>query len=130
MGHENGQSGGNTDNGQVQRIGSMVRRTVSVKGSGGVTATVVVTTRRGQVWLSIQPPFTWEAIMGPGKVEELVRTLGRANEDTKKMVDGAGAASAAGEGTPPVGNGAMVHGNEAVGIQKENRDGQRSRFGE
>ncbi len=119
MGHGNGQSGGNTDNSQVQRTGSMVRRTVSVKGSGGVAATVVVTVQRGRVWLSIQPPFTWEAIMPPGKVEELMRTLGWANEDAKRMMSGAGAATAAGEGTQAVGNGAVVHGNEAVGIQKE-----------
>lgn len=83
MGHANGQSGGSTDNGDVQRIGSMVQWKVSVKGSGGVAATVVVTARQGQVWLSIQPPFTWEAIMGPGKVEELVRALGLANEEAK-----------------------------------------------
>ena len=49
---------------------------VSVKGTGGVAATVVVIAQRGQVWVSIQPPFTWEAIMEPGKVDELIHTLG------------------------------------------------------
>lgn len=63
-----------------------VRRKVSVKGSGGVSATVVVTVRRGRVWLSIQPPFTWEAIMEPGKVDELTRTLTLAREDAQRMV--------------------------------------------
>jgi hypothetical protein len=49
---------------------------------------VVVTTRRGQVWMSIQPPFTWEAIMEPVLVDELIRTLALAAEDAKKMVSG------------------------------------------
>ncbi|MGH3511332.1 MAG: hypothetical protein ACRDQI_13370 [Pseudonocardiaceae bacterium] len=56
------------------------RRTVSVKGTGGITATVVVTLQRGTVWLSIHPPFTWDAIMGPEKVDELIRTLVPARE--------------------------------------------------
>ncbi len=57
-----------------------------VKGSGGVVATVVVTARRGKVWMSIQPPFTWDAIMEPKMVDELIRTLGLAAEDAKQMV--------------------------------------------
>lgn len=40
------------------RLGdSEVQRRVSVKGSGGVAATVIVTARRGKVWVSIEPPF-------------------------------------------------------------------------
>ncbi|MGH3510861.1 MAG: hypothetical protein ACRDQI_07880 [Pseudonocardiaceae bacterium] len=63
------------------------RRTVSVKGSGGVTATVVVTVRRGTVWLSMQPPFTWEAIMEPDKVGELMQTLAQAQEEARKAAE-------------------------------------------
>ena len=55
-----------------------------MKGSGGVSATVVITVKQGQVWMSIQPPFTWEAIMEPGKIEELIRTLTLAAESAKK----------------------------------------------
>ena len=59
----------------VDELLRVVQRKVTVKGSGGVVATVVVTARRGKVWMSIQPPFTWDAIMEPGMVEELIRTL-------------------------------------------------------
>ncbi len=34
--------------------------------------------------MSIQPPFTWGAIMEPWKVEELIRTLILAAESAKK----------------------------------------------
>jgi len=64
----------------------VVYRRLSVKGSGGIAATVVVMTQRGQVWVSINPPFTWEAIMEPVKVDELIHMLGLAREDAKKMV--------------------------------------------
>ena len=64
---------------------SFVRRKVSVKGTGGVAATVVVIAQHGQVWMSIQPLFTWEAIMEAGKVDELMHTLELARENAKKM---------------------------------------------
>lgn len=73
--------------GHVRNWESTVQRTVSVKGSGGVTATIVVTVRRGNVWVSIEPPFTWSAIMEPGKVAELRRTLAQATEDAQRMAD-------------------------------------------
>ena len=44
-------------------------RRLPVKGRQGVDATVVVTVVQDTVWLSISPPFTWEAIMEPEKVE-------------------------------------------------------------
>jgi hypothetical protein len=72
----------------VDELLRIVQRKVSVKGSGGVVATVVVTARRGKVWVSIQPPFTWEAIMEPGMIDELIRTLALAAEDAKKMASG------------------------------------------
>ncbi len=71
--------------GQAIHTDFFVRRKISVNGSGGVAATVVVTVQRGQVWVSIQPLFTWEAIMEPGKVDELIHTLAQARQDAKKM---------------------------------------------
>ncbi len=76
------------DDRQPTYVSSPVHRKVSVKGSGGISATVVVTVQKGTVWVSIVPPFTWEAIMEPGKVDELIRTLGLAREDAKRMVSG------------------------------------------
>lgn len=77
---------GDIDNGQAIHIGSVVHRKVSAKGASGVSATVVVTVQQGQVWMSIQPPFTWEAIMEPEKADELIRTLTGATNIAKKMV--------------------------------------------
>lgn len=59
-------------------------RRIAVKGSGGVNATVVVTVQRARVWLSIQPPFTWDAIMEPEKVDELIAVLDHAKEDAQR----------------------------------------------
>lgn len=64
--------------------GSAVYRRLSVKGSEGVVASVVVKSTRGHVWVSITPPFTWEVIMEPGKIDELIHILGLAREDAKK----------------------------------------------
>lgn len=63
-----------------------VHRKVSVGGSGGVTATVVVVAQRGQVWVSIMPPFTGAAIMESEKVDEIIHTLTLARDDAKRMV--------------------------------------------
>lgn len=72
-------------NEQAVYTDSFVLRRVPVTGTGGVAATVIVTAQRGQVWVSIQPPFTWEAIMEPGKVDELIRVLAQAREAATKM---------------------------------------------
>jgi hypothetical protein len=79
---------------QTTYASSAVHRKVSVKGSGGVSATVIVIAQQGKVWVSIMPPFTWEAIMEPGKVDELIHTLGLAREDAKRMVRWRGQSSA------------------------------------
>jgi hypothetical protein len=71
--------------GQATYPDPVVHRRLAVKGSGGVAATVIVRTQRGQVWVSIVPLFTWEAIMDPVKVDELIHMLGLAREDAKKM---------------------------------------------
>jgi len=63
-----------------------VHRKVSVEGSGGVAATVVVVAQQGQIWVSITPPFTGAAIMESGKVDEVIHTLAQARDDAKKMV--------------------------------------------
>jgi hypothetical protein len=62
-----------------------VHRKVAVEGSGGEAATVVVIAQRGQVWVSIIPPFTGAAIMESGKVDEMIHTLALARDDAKKM---------------------------------------------
>jgi len=60
-------------------------RRVHVKGMQGVDATVVVTVVRDRVWLSISPPFTWEAIMAPEKVNEVISILTLAREEASKV---------------------------------------------
>lgn len=70
----------------VQHARPAVHRRISTMGSGGVHATVVVVARQGKVWLSIDPPFTWEAILEPEKVMELVGILGQAEDDAKRML--------------------------------------------
>jgi hypothetical protein len=72
-------------------------RRVSVKACQGENATVVVTVQQGQVWMSIVPPFTWEAIMEPGKVDELIRTLTSARDEAAKMAVARGARVARGD---------------------------------
>jgi hypothetical protein len=59
-------------------------RRVSVKGMEGVPATVVVRVVQDKVWLSISPPFTWEAIMDPAKVDELVHVLTLAQDEARQ----------------------------------------------
>lgn len=62
-------------------LGMGTPRRVVVKGREGVTATVVVTTYRGEVWMSIVPAFTGEAIMEIRKIDELIHALGFAREE-------------------------------------------------
>jgi hypothetical protein len=62
-------------------------RKVSVEGTEGVTANVVVKPYRGKVWMSL-PPFTWEAILDSVMVDELVHVLGLAREEATR--DGSG----------------------------------------
>ncbi len=45
--------------------------------------TVVVTVVQGTVWMSISPPFTWEAIMQPGNVDEVVAVLSLARDEAE-----------------------------------------------
>jgi hypothetical protein len=73
-------------NGQVTYTGCGIPRKVSVKACQGEDATVVVTVVQGKVWLSISPLFTWEAIMEPGKVDEVMAVLEVAREEARRMV--------------------------------------------
>ena len=59
-------------------------RRVFVKGMQGLDATLVVTVVQGTVWLSISPPFTWEAIMEPAEIDELVHVLELARDEARK----------------------------------------------
>jgi hypothetical protein len=59
---------------------------VFVKACQGEDATIVVTVVQGKVWLSISPLFTWEAIMEPGKVDEVMAALEAAREEARRMV--------------------------------------------
>ncbi len=60
-------------------------RRVSVKSMEWADAYVVVRVVQGKVWMSISPPFTWEAMMEPRKVDELMHVLELAREDAKKV---------------------------------------------
>lgn len=75
-----------------------VPRRVIVKGMQGVDVTVVVTVVHGTVWLSISPPFTWEAIMEPRKVDEVIHVLELARDEATKTAT-AGSGTAPGAGT-------------------------------
>lgn len=60
-------------------------RRVPVKGTQGANATVVVTVVQDRVWLSISPPFTWEAIMELGRVDEVISMLELARDEAKSV---------------------------------------------
>jgi hypothetical protein len=62
-----------------------IPRRISVKGMQGVDAIVVITVVQGKVWMSISPPFTWEAITVPGKVDEVMSALEVARDEAKKI---------------------------------------------
>ena len=70
---------------QSAQLATAVHCRVAVQGSGGVSATIVVIARQGRIWLSITPPFTWEAILEPIAIDELTRTLELARMDAAKM---------------------------------------------
>jgi hypothetical protein len=70
---------------QALRSRMGVPRRVLGKGMQGVDVAVVVRAVQGTVWVSISPPFTWEAIMEPRKVDEMIHVLELAREEAKKM---------------------------------------------
>jgi hypothetical protein len=39
----------------------------------------------GKVRLSIEPAFTWEAVMAPDQVDELIRTLESARDEARRQ---------------------------------------------
>src|SRR5262249_37589131 len=60
------------------------RHRVRVRGMQGVPVLVIVTVGRERVWLSLSPPFTWEAIMEPEKADELICVLELARDEARK----------------------------------------------
>lgn len=69
--------------GRGMGIGWGMPRRVRVMASGGDTATVIVRVMHGYVWLSISPPFTWEAIMTPETVDDVVKVLELARDEAR-----------------------------------------------
>ncbi len=67
----------------MTRTSTGTPRRVRVTGMQGVEVTVVVTVVQGTVWMAISPPFTWEAIMEPGKVDEVLSVLELARDEAK-----------------------------------------------
>lgn len=65
-----------------------IPRRVPVKGMLGIDATVVVTAVQNKVWLSISPPFTWEAIMEPEKVDQVISMLELARGEAENVATG------------------------------------------
>lgn len=99
---------------------SGIPRRVSVKVYQGETATVVVTVVQGAVWLSIAPPFTWEAILEPVKVDELIHVLELARDEAHRLMVARGKRVAS-EGNVRVRanpSGAVVPRNQAIGTEK------------
>ena len=41
--------------------------------------------RPGTVWFSIEPLFTWEAILDSAKVDEFILTLQSARDEARRM---------------------------------------------
>jgi Na+/proline symporter len=94
-----------------------------VKGSGGVDATVIVIAQQGYVWVSIMPPFTWEAIMNPGKVDELIHVLKLARENAVKIAAAYGRPASHGDaGVQEITGGTVVAVNKTKDAKKFRRD--------
>ncbi|MGH3783729.1 MAG: hypothetical protein ACRDRO_24690 [Pseudonocardiaceae bacterium] len=75
----------NTKNGRTMWPKMGMPRRVRVKGMQGVDVAVVVTVVQDTVWLSISPPFTWEAIMESGKVDDVISVLELARDEARKV---------------------------------------------
>jgi hypothetical protein len=60
-------------------------RRVALKGMQGVDATVVVIVVQDTVWMSISPTFTWEAIMEPENVDQVISILELARNEAKNV---------------------------------------------
>ncbi len=69
----------------VTCAGMGMPRRVSAQATEGVAATVMVTVVQGKVWMSIMPPFTWQAIMDSGQIDELMHVLRLAQDEARRM---------------------------------------------
>lgn len=70
-----------------QTTGLGMPRKISVKARQGENAAIVVTVVHGRVWISIVPPFTWEAVMEPRIVDEVVRVLELARDEARRTAE-------------------------------------------
>ena len=59
------------------------REKLAVRGRQGMKVTVIVTVYRGTVWISIDPPFTSEAILEPEHVANLIDMLTQAVKEAQ-----------------------------------------------
>lgn len=77
-------------NGQSKyATGTGTPRRVSVNACEDRVATIVVPAAQGNVWMSILPPFTWDAIMEPRTVDEVIRVLELARDEAMRMTEAA-----------------------------------------
>jgi hypothetical protein len=98
--------------------GARLPRKISVKGRNGVAVTVVVTAYRGHVWMSIVPPFSWEAIMEPEHVDQLIHVLELTREESSRRAPTGGAPAVCGS------NGVVrqIEGRYVKAIENESTD--------
>lgn len=101
-------------------MNSGIPRRVSVRGCEGVAATVTVAVQQGYVLLSIVPPFTWESIMEPAKVGELIHVLALARDDAQRMMVASRRRVASGSafGVQEISNESVVSRNRPIGPEK------------
>jgi len=59
------------------------RKKLAVRGRQGMKVTVIVTVYHGTVWVSIDPPFTSEAILEPEHVANLIDMLTQAVKEAQ-----------------------------------------------
>ncbi|MGH3796478.1 MAG: hypothetical protein ACRDSP_16495 [Pseudonocardiaceae bacterium] len=59
------------------------RRALTVKSRHGMNVIIVTMVYRGMVLITIDPPFTTDAILDPAHVDNLIATLTLANEEAR-----------------------------------------------
>jgi hypothetical protein len=59
-------------------------RRIAVKGMQGTDVNIIVTVVQGTVWLSISPPYVWEAILQPSNVDNVIHALELARDEATK----------------------------------------------
>jgi len=59
------------------------RKKLAVRGRQGMKVTVIVSVYRGTVWVSIDPPFSFDAILEPEHVASLIDLLTQAVKEAQ-----------------------------------------------